>query len=151
MSTQSVLLWLFVGVVGFLLITILFKVGKLRGSPHLAFVTEQAVDFEQAGAYALWLTGGPRGFRVRRLTEVYPRIRLIESSTGREIEIAYPPFPPMIRGFGSYRQFAMFSIDAPGRYTLCVMSPKTQTAGASTARLILERRRGPAVAGSSRP
>jgi hypothetical protein len=148
MSTQSILLLLFAGVVGVLLTTILLKVSKLRGSPHLAFATEQTVDFEHGGSYALWLTGGPRGFWVRRLTEVYPKIRLIEASTGGEVAITYPLFPPMIRGFGSYRQFATFSVERPGRYTLRIISPKTQTAGASAARLILERRRGQTIAGS---
>jgi hypothetical protein len=141
MSTQLVMLVLFAGVAGFLLTTVLLKVGRLRSSPQLAFATEQPVDFERGGSYALWLTGDRRGFRARLLPEAHPDIRLI-SSTGDEVEIVRPIFPPLIRGFGTYRQFATFSIAHPGRYTLRIVSPGTPTAGASMARLILERRRG---------
>jgi hypothetical protein len=140
MSTPSVSLWLFVATVVVLLTTILLKVGKLRSSPHLALVPEQIVDIAQGGAYALWLTGGPRGVWMPRLLERYPKVRLIESSTGAAIDIRYPLFSPKVRGFGSYRQFAFFSIERPGRYTLSLTSSGTQATTASTARLILERR-----------
>src|SRR5262249_44134103 len=141
MNTQAVPIWLFVAAAAVLLTIILLKVGKLRGSPQLAFVTEQIVDFERGGSYALWLTGGPRGFWVPRAAEGYPKMRLVESATGGEIEVTYPLFSPMLRGFGSYRQFAMFSIERPGRYALRIVSSRTQEAGAPTARVILERRR----------
>jgi hypothetical protein len=135
------MLLLFAGVAGFLLTIILFKVGKLRRSPQLAFAPEQPVDFERGGSYALWLTGGRRGFGARLLPEADPDIRLI-AATGDEVAISRPLFAPLIRGFGTYRQVATFSIARPGRYTLRIVSPGTQAAGASTARLILARRRG---------
>jgi len=142
MSTQVIPVLLFLGAAGTILAVILLKVGKLRGSPHLAFVSEQFVDFEQGGSYALWLTGGVRGFWARLLAEVYPNIALIDSSTGDAIEITYPTFPVMIHGFGTYRQFAIFAIERPGRYILRIVGPATQRSGASATRLILERRRG---------
>ena len=111
-------------------------------APRLAFVAEQVVDFEQGGSYALWLTGGVRGFWARLLAEVYPNIALIDSSTGDAIAITYPTFPVMIHGFGTYRQFAIFAIERPGRYILRIIGPATQRSGASATRLILERRRG---------
>lgn len=150
MNTPSPPLWLFAATVAVLLTTILLKVGKLRSSPHLAFVPEQIVDFEQGGSYALWLTGGPRGVWMPRLLERYPKVRLVESSTGGEIDITYPLFSPKVRGFGTYRQFATFRIERPGRYTLSIMSSGAQAAAASTARLILERRWRWTFAGSGR-
>src|SRR5262249_39711285 len=120
MNTPSLPIWLFFAAAAVLLTTIVLKVGKLRRSPHLAFVSEQIVELAQAGSYALWLTGGPRGFWVRRPAEGYPRVRLVESSTGGEIEVTYPRFSPMVRGFGSYRQFATFLIERPGRYALSI-------------------------------
>ena len=140
MSTQLLPLWLFAAVGGTIAAVILLKVGKLRGSPRLAFVAEQVVAFEQGGAYALWLTSGERGFWMRLLTEARPRIALIDPSGG-EIEIVYPALPLLIRGFGSYRRLALFAIENPGRYSLRISGPATRRPGAATARLILERRR----------
>ena len=140
MSTQVLPLLLFVGVGGALLCVILLKVSKLRGSPQLAFASEQVVEFERGGSYALWLTGGVRGYRARLLAEVSPKIALIDSSTDYEIAITYPAFPVLIRGFGTYRRFAIFAIERPGRYVFRIIGPATQRPEAA-ARLILERRR----------
>jgi hypothetical protein len=142
MSTQVLPVLLFVAVAGVLLSVILLKVGKLRGSPQLAFASEQVVEFERGGSYALWVTAGGRGFRARLLAEISPKIALIDSSTGGEIAITYPALPVMIRGFGTYRQFATFAIERPGRYIFRIIGPATQRPEAAAAHLILERRRG---------
>lgn len=141
MSTQVLSLVLFVALVGSLLAFILVTVGRLRASPRLPFVAEQAVDLAREGSYALWLTGGMRGFWSRVLAEVFPDVRLVESATGGEITVSYPRFPIVIRGLGYYRQLATFTIERPGRYTLRIMGPATQSRGAAATGLILERRR----------
>src|SRR5262245_14269758 len=133
MRTQVLPFLLFAGAAGALSTIILLKVGKLRGSPHLAFVEEQPIDFAQGGRYALWLTGGARGFSARPHAD----IRLIESATGADIEINSPRWAPLIRGFGTYRQVATFAIERAGRYTLRITDPAPPAA-----RLVLERCRG---------
>ena len=135
MSTQTLPVWLFLGVAGLLVAIVLVKVGKLVGSPHLPIVAEQDVDLARAGSYALWLTGDWAWL----LAELHP-VRLADAGTGAPIALRYRRFPVLIRGFGSYRQLATFAIERPGRYILRIMGPAPQSQDAVAAGLILERR-----------
>jgi hypothetical protein len=141
MDTRDLLISLFLLAAGSFVAAILLKVGRLRSSPHLPFVSEQSVELAQPGSYALWLTGGLRGFWARTLAEVYPDIHIVEASTGKEVRANYSQFPIEIRGIGYYRKFATFAIDRPGRYAVRIGGPAVQKSGASATKLILERRR----------
>ena len=104
-------------------------------------MAEQSVEFARPGSYALWLTGGLRGFWARARAETYPDVHIVEAATGKGFEADYPQFPIAIWGIGYYRKFATFAIARPGRYTIRIGGPAPQSPGASGASLILERRR----------